>query len=354
MFVKHGPPTKEELPIRCSLFANKQEGWQSGTILEECDECGNPDDSEDEAEGVNGGHFKIKFDDGDQGVLEFPDATCLLHGNNVCIQAMSKGVKLHSRVAVESDNDSYQVGQLLGANLDGSRVSVHLDANEQWMDASQVFALIAPAEGDTFDNPPGAVVLPSKKREREKTATNDTKSKKKSATDNKSVAPPPKKAKSSYIIFSCEMRSTVKDEMPEASMAEISKVLGARWQNLAASEKKIYEDKAAEDKIRAKNAKKAYVAEHGEPSTIAAGSKNTKAAKDPNAPKKAKSSFIIFSTEMRPTVKDEMPEASMGEISKVLGARWQDLAASEKKIYEDKQGRRGQDSSRERKEGLRR
>jgi len=243
MFVKHGPPTKEELPIRCSLFANKQEGWQSGTILEECDECGNPDDSEDEAEGVNGGHFKIKFDDGDQGVLEFPDATCLLHGNNVCIQAMSKGVKLHSRVAVESDNDSYQVGQLLGANLDGSRVSVHLDANEQWMDASQVFALIAPAEGDTFDNPPGAVVLPSKKREREKTATNDTKSKKKSATDNKSVAPPPKKAKSSYIIFSCEMRSTVKDEMPEASMGEISKVLGARWQDLAASEKKIYEDK---------------------------------------------------------------------------------------------------------------
>jgi len=168
VFVKHGPPSKEELPIRCSLFVSDQAGWQSGTIIEECDECGNPDDSEDEAEGVCGGHFKIKFDDGDQGVLEFPDDTCLLHGDDVCIQAMGKGRRLHSRVAVESDTNSFQIGQLLGISRDGSSVNVHLGGlvgyETKWVDADKVYALITPAEGDvdTVDNPAGVdvAVLP--------------------------------------------------------------------------------------------------------------------------------------------------------------------------------------------------
>ncbi|KAI9342530.1 high mobility group box domain-containing protein, partial [Obelidium mucronatum] len=60
-----------------------------------------------------------------------------------------------------------------------------------------------------------------------------------------------------------------------------------------------------------------------------------KAKKDPNAPKGASSSFILYSNAMRNRIKEDEPSLSMTDISKKIGALWKEVSADEKKKYED-------------------
>ncbi|KAJ3162682.1 Non-histone chromosomal protein 6 [Geranomyces michiganensis] len=68
-----------------------------------------------------------------------------------------------------------------------------------------------------------------------------------------------------------------------------------------------------------------------------AAPKKTKAKKDPNAPKKPLSAFMIFSQENRARIKDENPEATFGQIGKLLGAAWKDLNDEDRATYTSKQ-----------------
>ncbi|TIA89762.1 hypothetical protein E3P99_01903 [Wallemia hederae] len=60
-----------------------------------------------------------------------------------------------------------------------------------------------------------------------------------------------------------------------------------------------------------------------------------KAKKDENAPKRALSAYMYMSQEFRPKVREEHPEASFGEIGKILGAKWKEMPTEEKKPFED-------------------
>lgn len=62
-----------------------------------------------------------------------------------------------------------------------------------------------------------------------------------------------------------------------------------------------------------------------------------RAGKDPNAPKRGKSSFIYFSTEFRSKVQAENPTLGTQELSKILGARWGNMTDLEKQPYRDLQ-----------------
>lgn len=57
-----------------------------------------------------------------------------------------------------------------------------------------------------------------------------------------------------------------------------------------------------------------------------------KAKKDPNAPKKALSAFMIFSQENRQNIKDQNPKATFGEMGKLLGAAWKELDEKAKEV----------------------
>lgn len=61
-----------------------------------------------------------------------------------------------------------------------------------------------------------------------------------------------------------------------------------------------------------------------------------KPKKDPNAPKRALSAYMIFSNEQRSTVKEENPTASFGEMGKLLGARWKEMDENAKRPYSEK------------------
>lgn len=60
--------------------------------------------------------------------------------------------------------------------------------------------------------------------------------------------------------------------------------------------------------------------------------------KDPNAPKRYLSAYMHFANENRDTIRQENPEASFGQIGKLLGQKWNSLSAEEKAPYEDKAG----------------
>jgi hypothetical protein len=57
-----------------------------------------------------------------------------------------------------------------------------------------------------------------------------------------------------------------------------------------------------------------------------------KTKKDPNAPKKGLSAYMIFSQENRQKVKDENPKATFGEMGKLLGAKWKETSEKDKEV----------------------
>ncbi|KAL0577611.1 Non-histone chromosomal protein 6 [Marasmius crinis-equi] len=58
-----------------------------------------------------------------------------------------------------------------------------------------------------------------------------------------------------------------------------------------------------------------------------------KSKKDSNAPKRALSAYMFFSQDWRERIKAENPDASFGEVGKLLGAKWKELDDEEKKPY---------------------
>lgn len=59
----------------------------------------------------------------------------------------------------------------------------------------------------------------------------------------------------------------------------------------------------------------------------------SQAKKDSNAPKRARSSYMLFSEDWAKRIKAENPGSSFGEVGKILGAKWKELDDLEKKPY---------------------
>ncbi|KAI7891561.1 high mobility group box domain-containing protein [Mucor mucedo] len=64
--------------------------------------------------------------------------------------------------------------------------------------------------------------------------------------------------------------------------------------------------------------------------------KKRKAKKDPSAPKRGLSAYMFFSQDQRSTVKEESPDATFGQIGKILGEKWKSMTDEQKKPYVDK------------------
>jgi predicted transcriptional regulator len=53
-----------------------------------------------------------------------------------------------------------------------------------------------------------------------------------------------------------------------------------------------------------------------------------------NAPKGARGSFILFSTDKRSEVLTGTPGMALGDVAKALGVRWKAISAEERAVYE--------------------
>ncbi|VDL98933.1 unnamed protein product [Schistocephalus solidus] len=125
----------------------------------------------------------------------------------------------------------------------------------------------------------------------------------------------PKGALSPYTIFVQCTREEQKKKNPNANIefAAFSKDCSAKWKVI----KFWYEDLAAKDKERYNKQIKNYVPPEGD------AKKKKKKNKDPNAPKKPMSAFLLFCQDERPKVRQLHPDWNVGQAAKELAARWE-------------------------------
>lgn len=109
-----------------------------------------------------------------------------------------------------------------------------------------------------------------------------------------------------------------------------ARILSAQYKALSDKDMKKWTKKAESDKLRYQEEMKDYVPME-EP-----GGKRKKAKKDPNAPKRNMSAYFLYSMFARPQVKNDNPEASFGEIARIISAQFKALSEKERKKWEKK------------------
>lgn len=113
-----------------------------------------------------------------------------------------------------------------------------------------------------------------------------------------------------------------------------ARLLARQFKELPDKEVRKWEKKAEQDKARYQAEMKHYVP------TEEPGGKGKKGAKkqkkDPNAPKRSMSAYFLYSIDARPKVKDENPEASFGDIARLISTRFKNLTAKEKKYWDER------------------
>lgn len=145
----------------------------------------------------------------------------------------------------------------------------------------------------------------------------------------------PKGPLTPYMFFGKEMRKKLAGEFPGANFSELGKKLGERWRLIPAAEKAPYELKAKEDKVRYNAEMVGYVPAEAESGDDEPEKKKRK--KDPNAPKRPLSAFLIYSGEVRGEVKAKNPSDKIGDVAKKIGIMWGALTDEQKKPYQEKQ-----------------
>lgn len=140
----------------------------------------------------------------------------------------------------------------------------------------------------------------------------------------------PRGRMSAYAFFVQTCREEHKKKHPTENVvfAEFSKKCAERWKTMSEGEKKRFHQMADKDKKRFDNEMADYKPPKGEKT------KKRKRVKDPNAPKRPLSAFFWFCNDERPNVRQETPDASVGEVAKELGRRWNDVGDDTKSKYE--------------------
>lgn len=141
----------------------------------------------------------------------------------------------------------------------------------------------------------------------------------------------PKRAMSAFFCYSQAQRPNVKITHPDASFGDVARILSAQYKALTEKEMKKFVKKAAQDKLRYQEQMKTYV-----PMDDPTGGKRKKAKKDPNAPKRNMSAYFLFSVFVRPSVKEENPEAAFGDIARIISAQYKTLDAKEREKWDIK------------------
>lgn len=166
------------------------------------------------------------------------------------------------------------------------------------------------------------------KKRKSTTVEKPSTSKKKSKKDSNA----PKKPLTAYMFFMSTMRSKIKEQNPDMSFADLSRQVASEYKKLSPEEKQKYDNMASDDKDRYANEMKNYTP----PSDDDEVSNTPKAKKDPNAPKRGLTAYNFFVKENRDQVKQDNPDASFGDISKILGEKYKKLSDVQREKLDSK------------------
>ncbi|KAL7541682.1 hypothetical protein ACHAXR_011129 [Thalassiosira sp. AJA248-18] len=154
----------------------------------------------------------------------------------------------------------------------------------------------------------------------------------------------PKKNMSAYLMYQNTMRESFRTENPGMTFGQLAKFTSAMYKSLTPEEKARWEEAALQDKARYEAEMANYIPPPGFDPTgqlvdssnvMSGGRKYNKKQKDPNAPKRARGSYVFFTLDERPKIVKENPEMKFTETGHVMGERWRALTPEDKKKYED-------------------
>jgi len=149
----------------------------------------------------------------------------------------------------------------------------------------------------------------------------------------------PKRNLSAYLLYQNAMRDQFKSDNPGMSFGQLSKYTSHMYKALTSQERGEWELRAEQDKARFEIEMRSYVPSPGhnaQGNLIAEkhSTKRPKVRKDPNAPKRARGSFVMFTNEARPKIMKEYPSIKFVDLGILLGERWRNLSPEAKKSYE--------------------
>lgn len=103
-------------------------------------------------------------------------------------------------------------------------------------------------------------------------------------------------------------------------------MVSAAWRALGPLERAKFEEMSRQDKLRYESERRNYFPPKGT---------KLKKTKDPNAPKRPMSAYLMYANKYRAKVRADNPFASNGETSKILSTMWKELPGDERKRYKD-------------------
>jgi hypothetical protein len=148
----------------------------------------------------------------------------------------------------------------------------------------------------------------------------------------------PKRGCSSYIFFCNDKRAEVKDANPDMKGTEVTKELGRIWrEETSDKQKKKYSKQATADKERYLEEMKNYTPSaewltEAEASDSEGGKTKRKKSKRKPGPKRARSAYIFFCTEMRSKVKEDNDDMDAKEVTAELGRLWREEYKDDKDL----------------------
>jgi len=155
----------------------------------------------------------------------------------------------------------------------------------------------------------------------------------------------PTRPMSSYFLFCAEMREECKKNNPNGK-APTGKELGASYKELSNAKKASLDKKAAvlKDEYTVKKAaydQKKKLENSGEPERVETPEplttqiKKKRAKKDPNAPKRPLSNYLLYCQDFRGKVKVENPDADPKSMMKILGEGYRNLNERDSAHYKE-------------------
>ena len=131
------------------------------------------------------------------------------------------------------------------------------------------------------------------------------------------VATQKQSEKAIIVADAVESPKNVEKEAPKKtrSRSRSASIAEEPASNVAAGSKKLRKDSNASEEPKSSKKKK------------------TKKVKDPNAPKRPLTSFMLFCKDAREDIKKEHPDAAVPEMGKLLGAKYKELSEAEKEVY---------------------
>jgi len=162
-----------------------------------------------------------------------------------------------------------------------------------------------------------------------------SKKKAKSAVKFKKAPQAPRRFKSAYMFFSTAKHPEIRERLrtegkPDEKTTHIAKLVSAEWKALPKDEREKWDKMAREDKARFEVEKTMYTGPWKVPA-------NKRSQKDPSAPKRPMSSFLSFSNSKRASTKQQYPEKTNAEISRILAEMWKDAPEEERQVHIEKE-----------------